>query len=387
EAERAAGRRVRVMNLHRAKGLEAPVVVLACPAPAVAGPPPACAVERGEDGVARGWLLARDGSRRAGGVLASPAGWQARAAAEAAWSDAEEVRLLYVAATRARDELVIARCGRTAGTSAWRAFHPALDDPALAAEVPIRPASPPPCSTRDTDVANAVSITALSASLAERRRVMARRAFHVEPQPLTDEQRDGSPKRDGTSGCAGARRMAIRRALCAAANGASGDELRGVCRDALFAGGAQGGPCAVVDEILAFVAAVRASAMWALGETAERRVAGAAFAIRVPPDEAGALGITDTQRGTPSERAARCETLVEGVIDLAYCRQGRWTVVDCSTFATRDAPAAADVARCRRQLDLCAACWERITGEEVASRLVMSPGGEIEWRGDSKRVP
>jgi ATP-dependent helicase/nuclease subunit A len=367
---------VRVMNLHRAKGLEAPVVILACPSPAAAPPPPSCAVVRGYDGVARGWLLARGGPRRAGAVLASPARWHQHASAEAAWSEAEEVRLLYVAATRARDELVIARCGPTAGTSAWRAFHAALDDPALAAEMPVRAVPPPPRPVPEDDAA---SILARAASLAEQRRVMARHSYRLVPRPMPSEQVQGSPADGGIQGSAGSWRTAIHRALAAAANGASGGVLRGVCRDALFGDRAQDGGSAKVDELLAFTAAVRASAIWDDSEAAERRLVGVPFAIRIPADEARAIGITDDQGVTSGELVTDCDALVEGVLDLAFCRLGKWTIVDCSTFATRGSSAEADVARCRCRLDLHATCWERITGEPVESRLVMSLGAQVEW--------
>jgi hypothetical protein len=226
---------------------------------------------------------------------------------------------------------------------------------------------------------DAASIVARAASLAERRRVMARPACRLEPRPLLEEQAQGSPAGGGISGGAGPWRSALHRALAAAANGASRDVLRGVCRVALFDGRAHDGANAELDELLAFTAAVRASAIWARGEAAERRVVGVPFAIRLPADEARAICVTDDQRGVSSELATDCDTLVEGVLDLAFRRLGKWTVVDCGTFATRDASAAADVARCRRRLDLYAACWERITGEPVELRVVTSLDEEIEW--------
>lgn len=371
---RPAGRgAVRVMNLHRAKGLEAPVVILACPSPVAAAPPVRCAVERGADGGARGWLQARGGSRGAGAVLACPAEWDEHAAAEAAWSEAEEVRLLYVAATRARDELVIARCGQTAGTSAWRAFHAALDDPALAAGLPVRAVPPRPRAMPGEDAA---SILARAASLAEQRRVMARPACLVEPSP--DERAQGPPADGGVRGRAEAWRKAIHRVLAAAADGASGDVLRGACRDALLDGGVRGVDGAEVDELLAIVTDVRASVAWAASEAAEDRVIGAPFAIRIPAGEARTLGIAEDGGGSSGELATECDTLVEGVIDLAFRRLGRWSLVDCTTFARRDPSAEKELARCRRRLDIHAACWERITGEPVESRVVVNLGAPVE---------
>lgn len=363
---------VRVMNLHRAKGLEAPVVILACPSPAATAPPPICAVERGDDGVARGWLLARDASRRADGVLARPARWDEHASGEVAWSDAEEVRLLYVAATRARDELVIARCARTAGTSVWRAFHPALDDPALAEELAVHSDPPPPRSMLEDDAA---LIIARAVSLAEERRVMARPACRREPQP--GEGQGGSAD-GGVHEHSASWRSAIHRTLAAAANGASDDVLRGLCRDALSGGRAKDGESPEVDALLAFIASVRASAIWADSEAADCRLVAVPFALRIPADELHAIRMTDDLEERMGEPVTDCDVFVEGVIDLAFRRLGRWTLVDCTTFAIRGASDDTEAVQCRRRLALHAICWERITGEPVESHVVMRLDAQCE---------
>src|SRR5262249_7388358 len=117
---------VRIMNLHKAKGLEAPVVFLADPT----------------GGVGR-WVDVRvvREATRAGGylritlawgtwgrdLLAEPEHWDRHAATELAYLEAEETRLLYVAATRARDLLVISRyAGSTRATRPWERFAPWL---------------------------------------------------------------------------------------------------------------------------------------------------------------------------------------------------------------------------------------------------------------------
>ena len=66
--------------------------------------------------------------RGAAGDLALPIGWALKEEAEQRFTEAEEVRLLYVAATRAREELVVARWPGGRGTSTWAAFDPWLDE-------------------------------------------------------------------------------------------------------------------------------------------------------------------------------------------------------------------------------------------------------------------
>ncbi|MDQ6611860.1 MAG: PD-(D/E)XK nuclease family protein, partial [Gemmatimonadota bacterium] len=98
------GNAVRVMNLHKAKGLEAPVVILAAPV-APKKFEPSIAHWRDTRGNAQGALLVTNGTN----VIAQPADWDVRAATELEREREEHDRLLYVAVTRARDELVVAR--------------------------------------------------------------------------------------------------------------------------------------------------------------------------------------------------------------------------------------------------------------------------------------
>ena len=100
------GHRIRVMTVHGAKGLEAPIVIL--PDTADRRPPqePPVAVPAGGPPL---WLMGKD-----------EAGALERAATEArkAVREAESLRLLYVAVTRARSWLIIAAAG-TAGDGSW----------------------------------------------------------------------------------------------------------------------------------------------------------------------------------------------------------------------------------------------------------------------------
>ena len=96
---------VRLMNLHKAKGLEAPIVFLADPTDPF-DHPPEYHIRREAD-PAQGYFLLtrREGYQSA--ELARPLDWDAKAESERLFKDAEENRLLYVAATRAKNLLVV----------------------------------------------------------------------------------------------------------------------------------------------------------------------------------------------------------------------------------------------------------------------------------------
>jgi ATP-dependent helicase/nuclease subunit A len=94
---------VRVMNLHRAKGLEAEVVILADPS-GYEPKQPLLHVRRLEDERAIGFLHV---TSRGGVTIARPVGWADYEGIEAEFLEAERTRLLYVAATRARGQLLV----------------------------------------------------------------------------------------------------------------------------------------------------------------------------------------------------------------------------------------------------------------------------------------
>jgi len=109
---------VRLMNLHKAKGLEAKVVFLADPA---GGVKPRVDVHIERAGLtAHGWLkiVRKTEGSYSEKLLGEHADWPVHEAQELPYLQAEEDRLLYVAATRAREMLAISR-STGSRTPAW----------------------------------------------------------------------------------------------------------------------------------------------------------------------------------------------------------------------------------------------------------------------------
>jgi len=98
---------VRIMNLHKAKGLEAPVVFLAHPYKNTQWPPERHVKRLGEAIPSLHLLFCRKKENRGIEVLGQPPNWEEYAKEEQAYCDAEEERLLYVAATRAKNMLIV----------------------------------------------------------------------------------------------------------------------------------------------------------------------------------------------------------------------------------------------------------------------------------------
>ncbi len=108
---------VRVMNLHQAKGLEARVVFLASPTGGSELRAKTRVVRSGR--AAQAFMSIRNMWQ----VFAQPADWPQHQQAELSYLAAERTRLLYVAATRARELLVVSRWTGTHG-SARRPWAP-----------------------------------------------------------------------------------------------------------------------------------------------------------------------------------------------------------------------------------------------------------------------
>lgn len=386
---------VQVMNLHRAKGLEAKVVFLAAPF-GEADWPPRMRVARDRSGVVRGAIpmQVKRGFRTE--IIAQPASWEEDQAVERAFEEAERVRLLYVAATRARDELWI---GRAAGLgrrsrSPWRALEAWVagaaarsgeGDGNIARVVELPREDPPEPDVLDAGTDMAAALEAMQ-DAAERTRVPTYRletvtgrskgaggtakedaADAAEPGPFSFNTsilvEDFATPTVQPAGGGFEWGSVVHAVLAAAGEGMNGEPLAQLARDLLVEFerpiDATGAPTEL-PALLALVDAVRASAVWRRAMASEERHAEVPFAVN--------LGAEDGEAD-----------VLEGVIDLVFRENGRWVVADFKTDSGADPEFEERVGRYRAQVELYAECWERLTGEAVGERvLVFTAQGRAE---------
>ena len=413
---------VRLMNLHQAKGLEANVVVLADPSRQNKHAPDSH-VERAADGTAVGYLCVKEsrGGYGAGEMLARPEDWASKAEREERFEAAEVVRLLYVAVTRARDELVVARLAKKPEDSVWSPLDPWLVQHAqrldLVATEPVERAS---VTLTAEDAAQA------SVSAAERLAAMGRPSFRhrsVTSVAKGDADAPGAGAGGTQGGPPSSRSKAdpsgdfrgyswgsvVHGALAAAAEDPQDGALRATCR-ALLVEQARplddhGDPMEL-DELMGLVRAVRLSELWHRAQASPRMMAEVPFAatgLKAKADETApssarggrAVGRKQLDLFGGAEESGDGEgddievesaavpdgptEVIEGIIDLAFKEDGGWVIADYKTDVGTDPEFPARVEAYRRQVDLYARAWAHLTGEPVKERvLFFTSQGRIE---------
>lgn len=382
------GEAVRLMNLHQAKGLEAPVVVLAEPAGAW-NPPTQLFVERvGPRAV--GWFSVEEkgeGPWARAVVVARPRVWSEKLAVAEHFDAAEDVRLLYVAATRARETLLVAHNPESPPKSPWRVLAEWLLDSGRTVELPTTPE--PPRVELEVDPAVLAEEVARGASLLADRAGASYRiapvtwlakgegSFRGEGAPAGEELEGGTPPDPevprGTEWGS-----VVHAALALATRGLSRESLQRACSTLLQEHErplAPDGTPAELPELMDTIEGVRASPLWARAMASSRLLVEAPFAL--PGSLLGELEGPGGERPDPEE----LPDVVEGVVDLAFLEPDGWVIADYKTDLGDSLTAPLRRAGYRRQVDLYAACWERLTGEPVKERILFftRSGTELAW--------
>jgi ATP-dependent helicase/nuclease subunit A len=156
---------VRVMNLHKAKGLEAEVVFLADPLGGFTPRADVRIIRTDNDDRPLGYFEIKPEWGWNPKPIALPADWDRLAAEELEYLAAETDRLLYVAATRAKDVLVVCRCSGKKG-NAWAELAPFLP---AASELPVPAAANPPAAAK-SDLSGATLDRAVATAAAAHHR-------------------------------------------------------------------------------------------------------------------------------------------------------------------------------------------------------------------------
>jgi ATP-dependent helicase/nuclease subunit A len=321
---------VRIMTVHQAKGLEADVVFL---------------VDVGDSQLRRRSpdqhvsrtasepylsmpVVSMSGEFRSEPV-AIPPGWEADSAEETEYQKGEELRLMYVAATRARDLLVVSTHERSRGKATWSPLFEALSE--------VRELAVPAVSRRSSPRASSVPSQIMTEEEAgDRWKALGRIGFAVSTVTGDAPDADISELPAGRGADYGTLvhllvESAIERRL-------PRDE-RGYAK-ALAAGlGLAGEASRAIEDLERF----RRSVVWEEMSRAPERYAEVPYGI--PEGDGG----------------------IRGKIDLVYRGPNGWKIVD---FKTQQAETHRDRRKLaehyRSQVEAYARHWERIAGDDVS---------------------
>ena len=379
---------VRIMNLHRAKGLEAPVVILADPGKKVERAPEIHICRQGD--VPQGYFLLTGGRRWKKKVLGRPRDWERYAGAEGRYQEAEETRLLYVAATRAKNLLVVSTYPAKPEKSPWHPFAAELAEaeeiaaptaaPAVG-DVPAAPADVPEEGEDGVEKELGAARGDMAVLLADLARPSYVRMAVSEAAGAAGKRPAGEP---GGRGPAWGR--AVHRVLQACAGEAEVDapRLEAVAAAALLD---EGLPPDAKNELLHLVREILASPLWRrIGRSREyyvevpfalpremidafdrsAAVDGGSHPAGLPAENSSALSGGADSVAAVGENGGGAAGLISGVIDLVFREEEGWVIVDYKTDAVSGGEHLDELVRFYApQVDLYRRCWERLTGTPV----------------------
>jgi ATP-dependent helicase/nuclease subunit A len=355
---------VRLMNVHKAKGLEAPIVILAEPVERDPWDPESHVERTGDE--PRGWFpIIQPRGEYDVRVLALPPDWEEKSRIEHGFLAAEQARIFYVGATRAMYTLVASvhtKVTQKHGpqlTGIWAPLDPHL------APLAFRPAPVPTADTRRLP-ALADQLPRVRASIAAAREKAAAPTYGV-VSVTSLAKKEGPRAPSAAEEARGAAWGRVLHQLLEAAMRNPDLELEPLARNLLRE--EEVAPD-LLGEVLRVATSVTASDLWARALKAPRRYVEVPFEMVVPSKE---LAIAE----------GPTETLLKGAIDLVFEEDRVWHVVDWKSDVVGDGLAAL-VAHYAPQVTHYRRAWEAFTGQKAKAGLFFMDTGELVWLGEGR---
>ena len=272
-------------------------------------------------------------------LVAHPRGWQALAAEEQKFRDAENQRLLYVAATRAGAMLTITEREKGNNWNPWQFFKehlgesPSLEDPGERVAKPVKPMIVTSGNVRDA-----------AAEIQQRWETVLRPTYATAAAKAISL---GDGRRGVTSGEHGTEWGTVIHLLLETAMRSPGIDLKRLAASVLTD---QGLASELAETAVQTVRKVMESDIWQRAMASSQRLVEVPFQTLLTPDK-------------PTK--VELPTLLRGVIDLVFLEQPGWVIVDYKTdrAAVGAVPGLAE--HYAPQLRTYAKVWGDLTGQEV----------------------
>ncbi len=339
---------VRLMNLHRVKGLEAPIVFLANPT-GKWNPPVGLHVDRSGGSIDGYMAVSEERGLFVKRVLALPPGWDGFEEEEKRFGKAEEDRLLYVAATRAGSMLVITQRVKGNNRSYWNFFSPYLEG---ADYLPDPGPQTAPAGSRITVTRH--DIDRATAAIAEAWKPVTRPTYaRAAVKELTVSRPDGTSAGGAgrvTTGEHGTEWGTVIHTLLEAAMRDPDADLSHIARAAV---NEQELDASYVSRALRAVESVMKSEIWQRAVSSERHLVEVPFTICRHTGEVGSGG------------PGSLPLIIRGAIDLVFREPDGWVIIDYKTDAAPAEAIPGLVEYYRGQVLAYRDVWEDVTGETV----------------------
>ncbi len=343
---------VRLMNLHKAKGLEAPFVFLANPVGQKPHDPNQHIIRMGM--TPGGYFQF---SKKVGfqwKTLSHPVIWEEKAEEEGRYDKAEEERLMYVASTRARDCLVISTYEENIGDKrAWGVLDDRLQD-VSELEIPERGEE----KEREKLKLKKGEWAVAKKQIEEKYERAILPSYGVESVTSLAKKDKGRPEwRRGSYGMAWGRAVHKMLEIVGKWNGdgeinggetdEQGTKLDRLAENVLVAEEMDIGKKA---ELVNLIESIRKSEFWKRAIQAEKRFYEVPFSI----------GTTEKELGGEGD----LPVILTGAIDFAFLEDDGWVIVDFKTDDVKD-DLDSFVKYYAPQVELYSKYWSEITGENV----------------------
>lgn len=335
---------VRLMNLHQAKGLQGKIVFLADPYDtSYTRYGPEFHVSRTSDDPFLALPITKPRGPYQREVVAEPVGWEDAEAEETQFLQGEELRLLYVAATRAENLLIISTYDEKPDHGPWSPLYPHLKNvPELAYDNRL---SHPTSETPSTKTP--------SVELERKQRdqfwqAVKKESFKV--AQVTDDRAGIAYSDEGRSatGKGAAYGTVIHQIFDDAINMRLPDDPTSYVAHLLQEAGADAG---FLPHALEALQQFRNSEIWKEIQTSEIVYTEVPFAVSQAADNASS------------------NEIIRGIIDLVYRLPGGWKIVDYKTNTVKtDEDVQALCEQTADQVNTYARHWEKFTGETVVAK-------------------
>jgi len=342
---------VRIMNLHKAKGLEAPVVFLACPC-GESDHDATHSIDRSVDPAVGYFTISRSVGEFKTEMVAQPPGWEAMSERERLFVNAEKDRLLYVAATRPKQTLIVSLYPDQPAKCPW---SPLVEEMEAGRELHVPEIEP----EERVELTEAPDLQAVKESRQIRLDAIGTPTYAV--ISVTGQTKTVGDKPEWSAEGKGmAFGSVVHRAIELLGKGLQESELE----DAVKMLAEEGGVAAVhVDEAVRAVRGVLASDLWQRSLSAHRRLFEVPLMLRKRAGEIEGLGdagdsgteVAASSEGTRSVHLA----YVRGVIDFLFEEDDGWVIVDFKTDSVTEEGLQPFIDFYRPQVQAYAEEWEK----------------------------